>query len=50
MNWALPFKRIPLALIRGARDLSMRMEVPALILYECPIGRPWFQKETPFEN
>jgi hypothetical protein len=29
-----------MALIRGAKDLSMRMEVPTLIFYECPIGRP----------
>jgi hypothetical protein len=31
---------MPLALIRGARDLFMRMEVPAFILYERPISRP----------
>jgi hypothetical protein len=40
MNWTFPSKRISLALIRGARDLFMKMEVLALILYECPIGRP----------
>jgi hypothetical protein len=39
MNWALPSKRMSLALIRGARDLSMRMEVPVLFFYERPIGR-----------
>jgi hypothetical protein len=47
MNWALPSKRMSLALIKGARDLSMRMEVLAFILYEHPIGRPYFQKEAP---
>jgi hypothetical protein len=39
MNCALPSKRMPLALIRGVRDLSMRMEVPMFILCERPIGR-----------
>jgi hypothetical protein len=40
MNWALPSKRMSLALMRGVRDLSMRMEVLAVILCEHPIGRP----------
>jgi hypothetical protein len=35
----MPFKRMSLAPIKGARDLSMRMEVPTFILYERPIGR-----------
>jgi hypothetical protein len=30
---------MPLALIRGARDLFMKMEVPVFKLYERPIGR-----------
>jgi hypothetical protein len=50
MNWAMPSKIMLLALIKGAMDLSMKMGVPALILCECPIGRSYFQKETPFQN
>jgi hypothetical protein len=40
MKWALPSKKMSLALIRGARDLFVRMEVPTLILCERPlVGR-----------
>ncbi len=31
-------------------DLSTKMAVPTLILFECPIGMPSFQKEAPYQN
>lgn len=48
MNYALPSRRMPLEVIWGVRDLSTKIEVPALNLYEHPIGMPWFQKEVFF--
>lgn len=42
MNCVLPSKRIPFEVIWGARDLSTRIEVPALNLCERPIGLSWF--------
>jgi uncharacterized membrane protein len=39
-----------LEVIWGAKDLSTRIEVPALNICDCPIGMPWFQKDAPFWN
>lgn len=42
MYWALPSRRVPLSLIRGAVALSTSMAVLAFIRYERPIGMPEF--------
>jgi len=49
MYWARPSIRILLSLTSGAIILSTRMNVPALILCEHPMGIPSFQKELPFQ-
>lgn len=50
MNRVLPSTRMPLEIIWGARNLSIKIEVPTLILCVCPIGMSWFKKEVPFQN
>ncbi len=49
INYARPSIKIPLSTTKGAVLLSTRMAVPALILWEGPMGIPGFQKEPPFQ-
>jgi len=50
MNCARPLINVPWAVMKGAIILSTRMAVPALVLFERPMGMPSFQKEFPCQN
>ncbi len=50
LSYAWPSINVPWAVMRGAIVLSTRMAVPALVLFECPMGMPSFQKEFPCQN
>jgi len=50
MNYARLSVNVPCVVMGGAIVLSTRIVVPALDLFERPMGMPSFQKEVPYQN
>ncbi len=50
MNWARPASKMPWSTMKGATVLSNRIAVPALVLWERPMGIPSFQNASPCQN